>query len=163
MNIDDPTPAGRHGGSQAYAFDLTAKSGTPVLAARGGTVVLMEDDDPLNATDWPRGYSKIGNFIWLEHEDGTFAVYLHNKKDTALVALGDHRRRGAQLAQTGNTGQSSGPHVHFGLFTMQGGNVVPATRARFEAMIGAGKTYDWCYIPRSGEPFFSTNGPLLGD
>lgn len=163
MNIDDPTPAGRHGESQVYGFDLTAPHGTPVLAARGGTVVQMEDDDPLNSKYWPRNYSKIGNFIWLEHEDDTFAVYFHNKKDSALVTLGQHRRRGAQLAQTGNTGQSSGPHVHFELFTMSGGQVVPATRARFEATIGTEKTYDWCYIPRSGEAFFSTNGPLLGD
>ena len=163
MNIDDPVPGGRHPESQAYAYDLTAPEGTPVLAARGGTVVLMEDDDPLNADDWPPGYQKIGNFIWLEHEDGTFAVYFHNKKDTADVALGQTPRRGAQLAETGNTGQSTGPHVHFGLFTMQGGNVIPGTRARLEAFTGAEKTYDGCYIPRNGQPFFSTNGPLLGD
>lgn len=169
MNVDDPTPPGRHGTSQAYAYDLGAPSGTPVLAARGGEVVLLEDDDPYNSADAPAGWTKIGNFVWLRHEDGSYAVYFHNKKDTAKVKAGDIVRRGEQLAQTGETGQASGPHVHFGLFTKQGldfsvfDDIVGDLRARFELLDGAAKTPEKCAIPRNGTPFFSNNALPLGD
>jgi hypothetical protein len=174
MNIDDPHPPGRHPEGQAYAFDLGAPEGTPLLAARSGTVKLMEDQDPYNSADpdKPDDWPKIGNFIWLKHEDGTFATYFHNKKGSADVNVGDEVRRGEKIAKVGDTGQASGPHVHFGAFNKAGfdftdfSDVVGDVRIRFEAMVGGANDFDPCYIPRnlaSGVTFYSTNELPLGD
>ena len=171
MNIDDPIPPGRHGEDQAYAFDLGAGEGAWVLAARGGRVVLMEDQDPYNSKDpdKPDDWTKFGNFIWLRHEDGTFATYFHNQKGSAKVDKGDVVRRGQTIAKVGQTGQASGPHVHFGAFHKTGldftdfTDVVGDVRIRIEARVGAAQDLDPCYIPRSGATFFSTNKLPLGD
>ena len=149
----------------------SAPGRTWVLAARGGRVVLMEDQDPYNSKDpdKPDDWTKFGNFIWLRHEDGTFATYFHNQKGSAKVDKGDVVRRGQTIAKVGQTGQASGPHVHFGAFHKTGldftdfTDVVGDVRIRIEARVGAAQDLDPCYIPRSGATFFSTNKLPLGD
>jgi murein DD-endopeptidase MepM/ murein hydrolase activator NlpD len=49
----------------------------------------------------------------LRHPDGTYGVYLHLKKDSEMVNVGDEVDVGEPIAKSGNTGQSSGPHLHF--------------------------------------------------
>jgi murein DD-endopeptidase MepM/ murein hydrolase activator NlpD len=52
----------------------------------------------------------------IYHEDGTFAEYVHLKKDGAQVSVGDMVSAGDFIAYSGNTGWSSGPHLHFMVF-----------------------------------------------
>jgi murein DD-endopeptidase MepM/ murein hydrolase activator NlpD len=56
-----------------------------------------------------------GNSIILEIAPGVYAYYGHLQPDSITVAVGDHVTTGQVLALLGNTGNSSGPHLHFGL------------------------------------------------
>lgn len=160
MNIDDPNHPPRHPEWQAYAFDLGATEGEDLLAARGGTVIALEESDPYNVNDpnKPENWPGIGNWMWILHEDGTIGVYFHMQVNSLVPTIGDHVSRGDLIAKIGNTGNSSGPHVHFEAVGPVDTNT--KARIRFEAKRPSptgGQFIDPCYIPRSGEEFRSTN------
>ena len=94
-----------------YAIDFDMKVGTPILASRGGLVVETKDDS--NIRGLSRSYAKYGNYILIYHTDGTFARYLHLKLGGCIVKPGDRVIAGQTIGYSGNTGWSSGPHLHF--------------------------------------------------
>jgi len=160
MNIDDAKASGRHPEWQPYAFDLGASESTKLLAARGGTVVINVHDDPYNVNDAakPANWPGIGNYMWITHGDGTYAVYFHMKFNSNVVWTGNEVSRGDQISLIGQTGNASGPHTHFEV-TEKTPPVPDSqhTRVRFQVLFGANKVQKNCYIPRKGETFFSTN------
>ncbi len=81
-------------------LDISAPHGTPVLATAEGMVAYA---GPLAG-----GY---GNVIYLDHGHGFFSFYGHNSQN--LVRSGARVKRGQIIAQVGNTGMSTGPHVHY--------------------------------------------------
>jgi murein DD-endopeptidase MepM/ murein hydrolase activator NlpD len=93
----DPFGSGRmvyHSG-----YDIPAPVGTPVHATQKGTVYF--------AGPW-KGY---GNLVVLEHGGGYATMYGHNSE--ILVKAGDKVETNAVIALSGNTGHSTGPHVHY--------------------------------------------------
>lgn len=80
-------------------IDLVAKTGTPVYASAGGKVVL---------SSWYYGY---GNCIVVDHGNGLKTRYAHLSGFN--VKVGDTVSRGQQIGRSGNTGNSTGPHLHF--------------------------------------------------
>ena len=83
-------------------IDIGAPVGTPVVAPRGGTVLAA-------------GYSAtFGRFLRLSHPDGYVSFMAHLYR--VIVRVGDEVIQGQQVAYSGNTGRSTGPHLHFGLF-----------------------------------------------
>jgi murein DD-endopeptidase MepM/ murein hydrolase activator NlpD len=90
-----------------YAMDIAMPEGTPIIAARGGMVVKTENEQV------GRGNDASGNFVRVRHDDGSEAVYLHLKQGSVSVRAGQRVAVGSPLALSGNTGNSSGPHLHF--------------------------------------------------
>src|SRR5258708_31582232 len=55
----------------------------------------------------------VGNYLVIKHDDGTFGVYWHMEHNGVLVSVGQKIAQGEEIALSGNTGNSSAPHVHF--------------------------------------------------
>jgi murein DD-endopeptidase MepM/ murein hydrolase activator NlpD len=79
--------------------DFVAPVGAPITAAAGGIVVY---------SDYHQGY---GNMIEIDHGNGLVSRYAHASK--RLVKEGDVVLRGQKIGEVGNTGRSTGPHLHF--------------------------------------------------
>ena len=95
------------GPKNKYAMDIAMPVGTPIIAARAGVVVKTENSQT------GRGNDPAGNFVRVLHDDGTMGVYLHLKQGSVSVREGQRVTVGSPLALSGNTGNSSGPHLHF--------------------------------------------------
>ncbi|WP_236192375.1 peptidoglycan DD-metalloendopeptidase family protein [Pseudomonas glycinae] len=96
-----------YGPKNKYAMDIAMPVGTPIIAARAGVVVKTENAQSGRGTD------PSGNFVRVLHDDGTMGVYLHLKQGSVSVREGQRVAVGSPLALSGNTGNSSGPHLHF--------------------------------------------------
>lgn len=94
-----------------HAVDFSLPIGTPILAARAGVVLDVNDDHFESGLD-PRLATRA-NAIRIVHADGSMAVYAHLKHEAGWVRIGDRVRAGQQIALSGNVGFSSGPHLHF--------------------------------------------------
>jgi hypothetical protein len=95
-----------------YAVDIIVPEGTPVLAARGGVVMQVESSFDRAGNDAAK-YAQRANVVRILHDDGTMAVYAHLRENGVYVKLGQRVSLGQQIAVSGNTGYSSGPHLHF--------------------------------------------------
>lgn len=100
-----------HQGENYYALDFSMDVGTPVYAARDGVVIEVKEDS--NRGGRSAGFAKYGNYIAIYHSDGTFASYVHLKQNGAIVTVGDNVQEGDLIGYSGNTGLSTGPHLHF--------------------------------------------------
>jgi murein DD-endopeptidase MepM/ murein hydrolase activator NlpD len=83
-------------------YDMAAPVGTPVIAPAGGVVTLADTD-----------LYYEGGTIFLDHGHGLLSVFMHLSE--VSVAPGDKVARGDMIARTGNTGRSTGPHLHWGV------------------------------------------------
>lgn len=88
-------------------LDLAAPTGTPIVAPADGTVHFS---GRVPRKQSPR-VANYGNFVVLDHGNGTRTVFAHC--DRLNVAAGDEVRRGDVIAWVGNTGRSTGPHLHY--------------------------------------------------
>lgn len=95
-----------------YAVDISMPIGTDVVAAREGVVFDVAGTHFRGGTD-PNQDLSAANVIRILHDDGTYAIYAHLNTNTIRVEPGDRVKRGEYIADSGNTGFSSGPHLHF--------------------------------------------------
>jgi murein DD-endopeptidase MepM/ murein hydrolase activator NlpD len=80
-------------------LDFPASVGTPIYSAAGGVVVSQE------------AHPQYGNLIEIDHGNDLLTRYAHISR--SLVKKGDLIKRGQKIAEVGNTGRSTGPHLHF--------------------------------------------------
>jgi len=100
-----------HQGDLRHSLDFNMPTGTEIYAARGGTVVMMEEK--YNQGGASEDMMKYANFITILHDDGTFADYTHLKHRGVEVSLGQEVRMGQLIGYSGATGYTTGPHLHF--------------------------------------------------
>jgi murein DD-endopeptidase MepM/ murein hydrolase activator NlpD len=79
--------------------DFVADTGTPIVAAAGGVVI---------ASEW---HHDFGNMIEIDHGNDITTLYAHTSK--VYVKVGDIVRRNQHIADVGQTGHATGPHLHF--------------------------------------------------
>ncbi|WP_328774666.1 M23 family metallopeptidase [Deinococcus aquaedulcis] len=91
-----------------YGIDISAPVGTPVVAARAGRVLEAR-------ADFARGW---GWTVVLQHEGGWVTRYAH--LSATLVRAGEPVVQGQAVGRVGDTGRSTGPHLHFGTYLRWG-------------------------------------------
>ena len=100
-NYTISSPFGIRGGEFHRGLDLAAPQGEPIYASKAGTVIKAEF------------HPSWGNVVAIEHEDGTTALYAHQKE--YQVKVGDKVKQGQIIGYVGSTGNSTGSHLHFEL------------------------------------------------
>jgi len=93
------------------ALDFKVKKGTKICAARDGVVIATREDSDKGGLK-PENLSD-GNYISIKHNDNSVAHYWHLKKDGVYVNIGDSVTAGQLIGESGNTGYSAFPHLHF--------------------------------------------------
>lgn len=102
-----------HQGRAVYAFDFGMASGTPIVAMADGMVELVNVDTQPGDACYNGGGRECrccANYVKLRHGDGTTSLYVHI--NSASVSQGQQVTRGQTIALSGNTGWSTGPHLH---------------------------------------------------
>lgn len=110
-------------GQNKYAVDLAMPEGSRVHAARAGVVMSVRNDFFKGGVD-KQAYKSRANSIRILHDDGSMAVYSHLQVERAQVHEGMHVKAGQIIAYSGNTGFSTGPHLHFAVQVNNGMNLV---------------------------------------
>ena len=99
--------------SDAYGY------GQEILAVADGVVANIKDGIPENDPSTPSGVlpntwdTIYGNFLVLDIGNGNYAYYAHIQPDSFRVKVGDRVKRGQVVALVGNSGNATGPHLHF--------------------------------------------------
>lgn len=106
-----------------HAVDFAAPVGTDVVAARDGVVMQVENDFDRAGPNREK-YAGRANFVRIVHDDGTMAVYAHLQEGGVMVRMGQRVRSGQLIGRSGNTGFTSGPHLHFAVQANQGMRLV---------------------------------------
>jgi murein DD-endopeptidase MepM/ murein hydrolase activator NlpD len=96
------------------AIDFTMPIGTKIFSSRAGIVVKVVQNFNENCPE--KECVKYNNYIIVFHDDGTFSRYDHLKRNGSVVKEGEAIIENQLIGYSGNTGFSSGPHLHFMVF-----------------------------------------------
>ena len=114
-----------HKGKSAHAIDFSMPRKTRIIAARAGVVTrVVERHEELSKAEKKelreRGKQPKANTVTIRHEDGSRAIYAHLQEEGIEVEKGQNVKAGDFLGYSGNTGKSSGPHLHFCVYASKG-------------------------------------------
>jgi murein DD-endopeptidase MepM/ murein hydrolase activator NlpD len=136
-----------HRGPERFTLDFGMPVGTRVHAARDGVVALLEDSHDLSCAREECG--RYANFVVVLHSDGTTGEYFHLERSSIQVAAGERVERGQYLARSGNTGFSTVPHLHFGVYRTGRDRRPESLAVRFQTRSGT------IHAPRSGAHYLN--------
>ena len=108
--------SGAYSGKGHNGVDFRAAIGTPVKAALSGTV------EGTGNTDAVRGCYSYGKWVLVKHSNGLTSLYAHLSEISA--SRGEEVRTGEIIGYSGNTGYSTGPHLHFTVYASNGVRVM---------------------------------------
>ncbi len=108
-----------HTGNDQNAIDFGMPEGTAIRAAREGTVEVVVDRFDGGGANL--SFRESVNFILIRHPDGTYGEYVHLRRGGARVKPGDKVKARQLLGESGNTGYTQGPHLHFAVFSPSDG------------------------------------------
>ncbi len=114
------SPYGSRKGGFHYGVDIGNKRGTPVVAAASGVVTKVVAGCKEGAKNCGGRY---GNYIVIQHSNGTKTFYAH--LSSAGVSVGQSVSQGEKIGGLGNTGRSTGPHLHFEVENANGSKMRP--------------------------------------
>jgi len=123
-----------HKGRSQYAIDFAMPVGTKIFAVREGIVVQTKSNS--NIGGYEKKFSAHGNHVTILHSDGTFATYYHLKHHGVLVKVGQRVNRGYPIGYSGNTGYTSGPHLHLSIFKAVSARTTHTIATRFVSQKG---------------------------
>lgn len=94
--------------NQQFAYDFEMPTGTGIYAVRSGIVISLE-------ASFSDGTGRAGeeNQVSIQHDDGSVAQYIHLTTSGVLVELEQVVEQGELIGASGNSGNSTGPHLHF--------------------------------------------------
>lgn len=99
-----------YGGGNHFGIDYSAILGTKIFAAYGGQVINVVNNIADNTG------SDYGNYVKIDHGNGYKTIYGHMLYNSANVSVGEYVYQGKFIGKVGNTGNSTGPHIHFGSY-----------------------------------------------
>lgn len=103
-----------HTGTEQFAVDFKMSEGTPIHAARSGVVARIEESNSRGC--WSDECAGQANYIIVLHDDETTGEYYHLQQYGVLVQEGERVAAGQKIGLSGNTGHSTMPHLHFGVY-----------------------------------------------
>ena len=95
-------------GGKHTGVDWAIAKGTPIVAVKAGTVVISKALKNSNGT-----YRSYGEYIVIDHHDGTMTLYAHGLENSRLVSVNEQVAQGQKIMSVGTTGNSTGYHLHF--------------------------------------------------
>lgn len=136
-----------HNNNSLYAIDFGMPIGTPVYSIREGIVVSSITDNIDHKVSGNKGDK--GNSITVRHSDGTYSKYSHLQQNKNFVKVGDYIKKNQLIAFSGNSGYSTGPHLHILVFKGKGIGTRESIKIKFQTLrsgvVEDFKTNDWYY------------------
>ncbi len=137
---------GRYSHHNSNSLDFNMDVGTPVHAMRGGKVVYVVEKNKKGCAS--SRCAKYANQVKIRHSDGTYADYYHLKHNGVVVHNGDIVKKGQLIAYSGNTGWTSGPHLHVKIYKASFQRENPGFRTKFRTRKGV------VYLKEKGSYFY---------
>ena len=106
--------------SHWLGYDFNMPIGSPLVAARSGQVIGVRGDLPDDGRMIDPSTGGAGNFVDIQHDDGTVAHYAHCQQGSIQVSRGQRVEAGQPIARSGYSGNADYPHLHFDVFTLEG-------------------------------------------
>ena len=114
FKVEDGSANSGNGGENEDAYTFGARINAP---GKGKIISLengIEDNVRPGALNIQQG-SAAGNYIMIDHLNGEYSLLAHFKKGTIVVSVGDIVNQGQEVGKAGNSGNSTGPHLHYHL------------------------------------------------
>jgi murein DD-endopeptidase MepM/ murein hydrolase activator NlpD len=119
-----------------FAWDFSMPLRTPVCAARAGIVIEVVDEFGEGGDD--EKFGVMANRILILHEDGTIGAYFHLLRGGMRTKFGDRVETGAVIGTSGNSGRSTGPHLHFEVYRRLDPGCLETLPVKFHTVDGDG-------------------------